>query len=311
MSGAGPRCCPRADRRPRPTAATSGSSSSSRVSGGASARNARRVLHADRGGRREGRSPAPRLLLSQEPYVPWELAAVEPALDPHGRRHARVPRRAGRCRPLGLRAAAARAAAAGRGGRAVDRRREWRVSRGSVATRQHGGRGGGTRAAIPRVAGNARSASVIDCLKGHPPADVLHFAVHGTYAPKACSKDCAHRRRTARSDGRQGLRSHVRRSCSSTRVRSAAGTRYSATTRAWPRRSCMRRGRGRRAPVVDRRRGGQGARIALLPAGLRRRRDAGLRGREERGVYAGPGSDGTATRLAYRYFGHPGLSLRN
>ncbi len=31
---------------------------------------------------------------------------------------------------------------------------------------------------------NALSATVIDCLKGHPPADVLHFAVHGTYAPE-------------------------------------------------------------------------------------------------------------------------------
>ena len=71
------------------------------------------------------------LLLSQEPYVPWELAAVEPGTrSTRARRRARVPCRAGGCRPLGLRAAAPRAAAAGRGRRAVDRRREWRVPRG-------------------------------------------------------------------------------------------------------------------------------------------------------------------------------------
>ena len=29
--------------------------------------------------------------------------------------------------------------------------------------------------------------------------------------------------------------------------------------------------------------------------------------REERSAYAGPGGDGAATRLAYQYFGHPGL----
>ena len=44
---------------------------------------ARRVLHAARGGRGEIDRPPRVLLLSQEPYVPWELAAVEPALDPH------------------------------------------------------------------------------------------------------------------------------------------------------------------------------------------------------------------------------------
>ena len=29
--------------------------------------------------------------------------------------------------------------------------------------------------------------------------------------------------------------------------------------------------------------------------------------RDERSAYAGPGGDGAATRLAYQYFGHPGL----
>ena len=32
--------------------------------------------------------------------------------------------------------------------------------------------------------------------------------------------------------------------------------------------------------------------------------------RDERRGYAGPGSDGAATRLAYQFFGHPALALR-
>ena len=128
-----------------------------------------------------------------------------------------------------------------------------------------------------RVGRRTRSSTtVIDCLKGQPPADVLHFAVHGTYAPEGVLeglilidgerldpmvvKGCAFAARAVRVPQRV-----------SGRQRQRGARRLLGHGRGVPARG---RGRGRRAAVVDRRRRGQGPRVAVLPARLRRRRDA-------------------------------------
>ena len=210
--------------------------------------------------------------------------------------------RPGRRRPVGVRPAAPDAAAADGGRRRRRRGRERRVSRaprGGSSTprkkRQHARRSGGRRRRSTRRRRRSSSAS-----SGKPPADVLHFAVHGTYAPtgvleglilvdgerldpmvvKGCAFARAAVRVPQRVPGRQQQRG----------ARRLLGARRGVPAR--------RRGGGRRAAVVDRRRRRQGARAALLPARLRRgaragrgaaRRAAGLR-RTRKATAPRPGS---------------------
>ena len=130
------------------------------------------------------------LLLSQEPYVPWELAAVEPALDPHAAGGA----------PVFL------AAQADVGRWVFGQRRpplpppvevdaqtiavvsgEYPESR--VATRRRGGRGGGARAAVPRVAGRTRCRrpSSTASRVSRPRTSCTSRCTERTH-PRACSK---------------------------------------------------------------------------------------------------------------------------
>ena len=114
--------------------------------------------------------------------MPWELATIEPVLDAFG---AAVPRGPGRRRPVGVRLTA--------GPRF---RRRSQSTRANIAV---------VSGVYPDTAWrlvdaeeeaatlvelwhatsvDAAATTIIECLKGQPPADVLHFAVHGTYAPE-------------------------------------------------------------------------------------------------------------------------------
>ena len=158
---------------------------------------------------------------------------------------------------------------------------------------------------------NALSATVIDCLKGHPPADVLHFAVHGTYAPEGVLEGLI------LIDGER-LDPMVVKGCAFARApfvflnacQVGSGNEvlgdYSGMAEAF-----LHAGAAAVvAPLwsIDD--------VAAKELALRFYKRVFVDGatpasalREERSAYAGPGGDGAATRLAYQYFGHPGLSL--
>ena len=252
------------------------------------------------------------LLLSQEPYVPWELAAVEPALDPHT--------------PAGAPVFLAAQADVGRwvfGQRRPALPPPVEVDAQSIAV---------VSGEYPEVAWrlvdaeeeaaelvqqyhaspvNALSATVIDCLKGHPPADVLHFAVHGTYAPEGVLEGLI------LIDGER-LDPMVVKGCAFARApfvflnacQVGSGNEvlgdYSGMAEAF-----LHAGAAAVvAPLwsIDD--------VAAKELALRFYQRVFVDGatpasvlREERSAYAGPGGDGAATRLAYQYFGHPGLSL--
>jgi hypothetical protein len=252
------------------------------------------------------------LLLSQEPYVPWELAAVEPRLD------AGAPADA----PVFL------AAQADVGRWVFGQRRpplpppvdvdaqsiavvsgeypevSWRL----VDAEEE------AAALVQRynaLAVNAVSATVIECLKGQPPADVLHFAVHGTYAPEGVLEGLI------LIDGER-LDPMVVKGCAFTRApfvflnacQVGSGNEvlgdYSGMAEAF-----LHAGAAAViAPLwsID----DTAAKELALRFYTRVFEEGATPAavlREERNAYAGPGGDGAATRLAYQYFGHPGLSL--
>ena len=155
--------------------------------------------------------------------------------------------------------------------------------------------------------------TVIDCLTGDPPADVLHFAVHGSYAPEGvleglilvdgdtldpmAVKGMHVRPRAVRVPQRVPGRQQQR---SARRLR-----------RAWPRRSCTRARRrssrrcGRSTTPRPRtsRCASTTASSTTVCRPLRSCATSAARS-------PGPDGDGAATRLAYQYFGHPALAVR-
>jgi hypothetical protein len=125
------------------------------------------------------RSPSV-MFLSEEPYVPWELAVVDPPLDPNlppflsaqasvgrwvlGQRRPKLPP------PLDVRVDAL-AVVWG-----VYDRQEWRLVEAEDEAAQ-------LQATFGALSVDAQAQAVIACLKGDPRAELLHFAVHGIYNP--------------------------------------------------------------------------------------------------------------------------------
>lgn len=120
------------------------------------------------------------MFLSEEPYVPWELAVVDPPLDPDlppflsaqasvgrwvlGHRRPKLPP------PLDVQVGAL-AVVWG-----VYDRQEWRLVEAEDEAAQ-------LQATFGALSVDAQAQAVIACLKGDPRAELLHFAVHGIYNP--------------------------------------------------------------------------------------------------------------------------------
>ena len=138
------------------------------------------------------------LFLSAEPYVPWELALVDPPLDPT---LPPVPVGPGDRRPLGARSAATAAAATDDADRPRPRRRLRRLRAARLAAPAgRRGRGRRSRQGPPcrgRQRDHRRRARV--AATAHPQADVIHFAVHGSYWRRARGRRPDPRRRHRRS----------------------------------------------------------------------------------------------------------------
>jgi hypothetical protein len=128
---------------------------------------------------RTGGRPPTVLFLSEEPFVPWELALVDPplapALPPFLCAQARVGRWVlARRRPklpppaeVEVRGAAIVSGVYGAEWRLVDAEQE----AAELAT------------FLGASAVDARLEPILSCLEGDPPAEVLHVAVHGVYNP--------------------------------------------------------------------------------------------------------------------------------
>jgi hypothetical protein len=126
-----------------------------------------------------GRHPSV-MFLSEEPYVPWELAVVDPPLDPSlppflsaqasvgrwvlGHRRPKLPP------PVDVQVGAL-AVVWG-----VYDRQEWRLLEAEDEAAK-------LRETFGALSVDAQAQAVIACLKGDPKVELLHFAVHGIYNP--------------------------------------------------------------------------------------------------------------------------------
>jgi hypothetical protein len=120
------------------------------------------------------------LLLSEEPFIPWELAILPAPLDPDQPHHLGAQVDVGRW-VLGRRRPILPppertqvddvVVVAG-----VYDEEAWRLLEAEQEARD-------LTAGFGAVAVDARPEQVFECLAGQPPADVLHFAVHGIYQP--------------------------------------------------------------------------------------------------------------------------------
>ena len=250
------------------------------------------------------------LLLSEEPYVPWELATVEPALDASAPPFLSAQADVGRW-SFGQRRPSLPPPIE------VDARRTSRSSAASIPTRPGA-------SSTPRkkpqtlvqrwhaTSVDAAAAAVLECLKGTPPADVLHFAVHGTYAPEGVLEGLI------LVDGER-LDPMVVKGCPLARAPfvflnacqvgssnevlgdysglAAAFLHAGAAAVVAPLWSIDDAAAKELALRFYARTFGDG----VPPASVLR---------DERRAFAGPDGDGAATRLAYQYFGHPALRLR-
>jgi hypothetical protein len=127
-----------------------------------------------------GDRPPSVMFLSEEPYVPWELAVVDPPLDPSlppflcaqaslgrwvlGQRRPKLPP------PVEVQVSAL-AVVWG-----VYDRQEWRLLEAEDEAAK-------LRETFGALSVDAQAQAVIACLKGDPRAELLHFAVHGVYNP--------------------------------------------------------------------------------------------------------------------------------
>jgi hypothetical protein len=249
------------------------------------------------------------LLLSQEPYVPWELASVEPPLDPGAPEFLAAQADVGRwvfgqrrpALPPPREASAADIAVV----TGVYPQVAWRL----VDAEEEAA---ALVARYEATAVDAASATVIACLKGEPPADVLHFAVHGTYAPEGVLEGLI------LVDGAR-LDPMVVKGCALPRApfvflnacqvgssNEVLGD-YSGMAEAFLH-------AGAAAVIAPLWSIDDTAAKNLALRFYRRVFEDGVPPatalREERRGFAGPEGDRAATRLAYQYFGHPGLTLR-
>lgn len=132
--------------------------------------------------RAEGRAPTI-FLLVEEPHVPWELAAVEPRIDPEAPPF------------LGAQACVGRWVLGTRRPK-LPPPTEVTISSIAVVSGEYALPGwsrlleaeaeaADLRSLYGAVPVNALASDVLNCLGGEPPAELLHFAMHGIYDPNS------------------------------------------------------------------------------------------------------------------------------